>query len=324
MNILVTGGAGYIGSHTSHLLIDKGHEVTIVDNLIQGDEKLVPKKANFIKADISDENKIKKLLQNKFDLVMHFAGLVKVEESILHPKKYQEYNFEKAKIFLNLCLESDLNKLIFSSSAGVYGQTKEIKKINENDNLNPLNPYAETKYKFERYLLDLVEKKKLQCTILRYFNVAGADEKRRTGLISKGSNNLIKAACEVATKKRKKFIINGDDYGTKDGTPIRDFIHVTDLAEMHFIAAENLLIEQKSEIYNCGYGEGFSVKQVINEIEKILERDLNKEIGSRRAGDIEYSVADVTKFKKKFKWQPKYNNLTLILKSALEWEKVCE
>ena len=255
---------------------------------------------------------------------MHFAGLVKVEESILHPKKYQEYNFEKAKIFLNLCLESDLNKLIFSSSAGVYGQTKEIKKINENDNLNPLNPYAETKYKFERYLLDLVEKKKLQCTILRYFNVAGADEKRRTGLISKGSNNLIKAACEVATKKRKKFIINGDDYGTKDGTPIRDFIHVTDLAEMHFIAAENLLIEQKSEIYNCGYGEGFSVKQVINEIEKILERDLNKEIGSRRAGDIEYSVADVTKFKKKFKWQPKYNNLTLILKSALEWEKVCE
>ncbi len=324
MNILVTGGAGYIGSNTSHLLIDKGHEVTIVDNLIQGDEKLVPKKANFIKADISDENKIKKLLQNKFDLVMHFAGLVKVEESILHPKKYQEYNFEKAKIFLNLCLESDLNKLIFSSSAGVYGQTKEIKKINENDNLNPLNPYAETKYKFERYLLDLVEKKKLQCTILRYFNVAGADEKRRTGLISKGSNNLIKAACEVATKKRKKFIINGDDYGTKDGTPIRDFIHVTDLAEMHFIAAENLLIEQKSEIYNCGYGEGFSVKQVINEIEKILERDLNKEIGSRRAGDIEYSVADVTKFKKKFKWQPKYNNLTLILKSALEWEKVCE
>ena len=324
MNILVTGGAGYIGSHTSHLLIDKGHEVTIIDNLIQGDEKLVPKKANFIKADISDENKIKKILQNKFDLVMHFAGLVKVEESILHPKKYQEYNFEKAKIFLNLCLESDLNKLIFSSSAGVYGQTKEIKKINENDNLNPLNPYAETKYKFERYLLDLVEKKKLQCTILRYFNVAGADEKRRTGLISKGSNNLIKAACEVATKKRKKFIINGDDYGTKDGTPIRDFIHVTDLAEMHFIAAENLLIEQKSEIYNCGYGEGFSVKQVINEIEKILERDLNKEIGSRRAGDIEYSVADVTKFKKKFKWQPKYNNLTLILKSALEWEKVCE
>ena len=324
MKILVTGGAGYIGSHTSHLLIDKGHEVTIVDNLIQGDEKLVPKKANFIKADISDENKIKKLLQNKFDLVMHFAGLVKVEESILHPKKYQEYNFEKAKIFLHLCLESDLNKLIFSSSAGVYGQTKEIKKINENDNLNPLNPYAETKYKFERYLLDLAEKKKLQCTILRYFNVAGADEKRRTGLISKGSNNLIKAACEVATKKRKKFIINGDDYGTKDGTPIRDFIHVTDLAEMHFIAAENLLIEQKSEIYNCGYGEGFSVKQVINEIEKILERDLNKEIGSRRAGDIEYSVADVTKFKKKFKWQPKYNNLTLILKSALEWEKVCE
>ena len=155
MNILVTGGAGYIGSHTSHLLIDKGHEVTIVDNLIQGDEKLVPKKANFINADISDENKIKKLLQNKFDLVMHFAGLVKVEESILYPKKYQEYNFEKAKIFLNLCLESDLNKLIFSSSAGVYGQTKEIKKINENDNLNPLNPYAETKYKFERYLLDL-------------------------------------------------------------------------------------------------------------------------------------------------------------------------
>ena len=325
MNILLTGGAGYIGSHTSFLLIDKGHDVTIVDNLIHGSTKLIPKKANFLNADISDEKKIKELLKKKnFDLVMHFAGLVKVEESILFPEKYNHYNVDKAKTFIKSCLEFGLNKIIFSSSAGVYGNLKEMKKVNENSTLMPINPYSETKHKLEKHLLNLSNEKKIKCIILRYFNVAGADEKKRSGPIVKGSNNLIKSICEVATKKRQKIVINGNDYKTKDGTPVRDFIHVSDLAEMHFIAAENISADGNSDVYNCGYGEGYSVNQVVIEMEKILDHDLKKEIGKRRKGDIPYSVADISKFKKKFNWNPKYNNLNYILKSALEWEKNCE
>ena len=324
MNILLTGGAGYIGSHTSLLLIDKGHEVTIVDNLISGNSKLVPKKANFINSDISDEKKIRDLLKKeKFDLIMHFAGLVKVEESLLHPERYKLNNVDKAKTFMKACMECGLNKIIFSSSAGVYGNTPSMEKVNESSELMPTNPYSKTKHEFEKYLLNLSKEKKIKCIILRYFNVAGADEKKRSGLVAKKSNNLIKSICEVATNKRSNIVINGDDYDTQDGTPVRDFIHVTDLAEMHTIAAENLN-KKNSEIYNCGYGEGYSVKQVVLEMEKILNRSLNKKIGRRREGDIPYSVADTTKFKKEFDWSPKYNSLNYILKTALEWEKIFE
>lgn len=324
MNILLTGGAGYIGSHTSLLLIDKGHEVTIVDNLTSGNSKLVPKKANFINSDISDEKKIRDLLKKeKFDLIMHFAGLVKVEESLLHPERYKLNNVDKAKTFIKACMECGLNKIIFSSSAGVYGNTPSMEKLNESSELMPTNPYSKTKYEFEKYLLNLSKEKKIKCIILRYFNVAGADEKKRSGLVAKKSNNLIKSICEVATNKRSNIVINGNDYDTQDGTPVRDFIHVTDLAEMHTIAAENL-DKKNSEIYNCGYGEGYSVKQVVLEMEKILNRSLNKKIGRRREGDIPYSVADTTKFKKEFDWNPKYNSLNYILKTALEWEKIFE
>ena len=187
----------------------------------------------------------------------------------------------------------------------------------------PTNPYSKTKHEFEKYLLNLSKENKIKCIILRYFNVAGADEKKRSGLVAKKSNNLIKSICEVATNKRSNIVINGDDYDTQDGTPVRDFIHVTDLAEMHTIAAENLN-KKNSEIYNCGYGEGYSVKQVVLEMEKILKHSLNKEIGRRREGDIPYSVADTTKFKKEFDWNPKYNSLNYILKTALEWEKIFE
>jgi len=324
MNILLTGGAGYIGSHTSLLLIDKGHEVTIVDNLTSGNSKLVPKKANFINSDIADEKKIRNLLKKeKFDLIMHFAGLVKVEESLLHPERYKFNNVDKAKTFMKACMDCGLNKIIFSSSAGVYGNTSSMEKVNESCELMPTNPYSKTKHEFEKYLLNLSKEKKIKCIILRYFNVAGADEKKRSGLVAKKSNNLIKSICEVATNKRSNIVINGDDYDTQDGTPVRDFIHVTDLAEMHTIAAENLN-KKNSEIYNCGYGEGYSVKQVVLEMEKILNRSLNKKIGRRREGDIPYSVADTTKFKKEFDWSPKYNSLNYILKTALEWEKIFE
>lgn len=322
MNILLTGGAGYIGSIVGLFLIDKGHEVTVVDNLVTGNQKFIPKKANFLNADIANEKKISVLLKNnKFDLVMHFAGLVKVEESFKFPDKYNLYNVNKAKSFFKSCIQAGLTKIIFSSTAGVYGKSTKI-EVDEKDPLEPLSPYSRNKIEVEKYLIDLSQKKKINCAILRYFNVAGADYKNRSGMVSKNSKNVIKAVCEFALKKREEFSINGTDYSTKDGTPVRDFIHVSDLADIHLIIAKYLKEGGKTEIFNCGYGRGFSVLEVIMEMEKILNNKLIIKRGKRRDGDIPCSVANSEKFKNKFNWSPKYNSLNNILMSSLNWEKI--
>jgi len=321
MNILLTGGAGYIGSHTALSLIDNGHSVTVIDNLITGNKALIPSKVKHYNFDISDEISIKKILkENRFDIVMHFAGLTRVEESVKYPEKYQLHNFEKSKIFFLLCIKNNLKKIIFSSSAGVYGNSNSS-NLTEDSELKPINPYAESKYKIENFLIEISKKDKVDYTILRYFNVAGADKSNRSGLIAKSSSNLIKVLCEVATNKREKIIINGDDYKTKDGTAIRDFIHVTDIADMHVLAANNLIKKPISNIYNCGYGSGYSVKEVINEMENIIKNKLQVDIGPRRPNDIAVSVANSDKFKKEFNWKPRFNNLNIILSSALNWEK---
>ena len=320
-NILLTGGAGYIGSHVAHLLIDKGYAVTVIDSLITGNKYLVPKKAKLEICDIAEIDKISKIIKNnKFDLVMHFAGLIRVDESITHPEKYNNYNYEKAKIFLDTCLDNDLNKIIFSSTASVYGDTTKD-NVSEKDMLNPLNPYAQSKLKFENYIIDKSKGGSLKYIILRYFNVAGAEDKLRTGLIAKSSTNLIKVICEVATKKKDTLIINGNDYDTLDGTPIRDFIHVSDLAEMHYLTAKYLTKDKKSEIFNCGYGKGFSIMEVVNNMNKILQKTLPTIIGKRRDKDIKSSIANVQKFKDYFGWEPKFNDLKHILKTSYEWEK---
>jgi UDP-glucose 4-epimerase len=320
-NILLTGGAGYIGSHVAHLLIDKGYAVTVIDNLITGNKDLIPKEAVLEICDISNINKVSKIIKNnKFDLVMHFAGLIRVDESILYPEKYNNYNFEKGKIFLNICLENQLDKVIFSSTASVYGNTIN-EKVSESDPLDPLNPYALSKLKLENYILDKSKNNSLKYIILRYFNVAGADEKLRTGLLSKSSTNLIKVICEVATGSKDKLTINGNDYETLDGTPIRDFIHVTDLAEIHYLSARHLIENKKSEIFNCGYGKGFSVMEVVSNMNDITQKEIPTIIGKRRDKDIKSSVADVKKFQNYFFWKPKYNNLRYILKTSYEWEK---
>jgi|TARA_B110000090_G_scaffold110679_1_gene123820 UDP-glucose 4-epimerase len=320
-NILLTGGAGYIGSHVAHLLIDKGYAVTVIDSLITGNKYLVPKKAKLEICDIAEIDKISKIIKdNKFDLVMHFAGLIRVDESITHPEKYNNYNYEKAKIFLDTCLDNDLNKIIFSSTASVYGDTTKD-NVSEKDMLNPLNPYAQSKLKFENYIIDKSKGGSLKYIILRYFNVAGAEDKLRTGLIAKSSTNLIKVICEVATKKKDTLIINGNDYDTLDGTPIRDFIHVSDLAEMHYLSGKYLTKDKKSEIFNCGYGKGFSIMEVVNNMNKILQRTLPTIIGKRRDKDIKSSIANVQKFKDYFGWEPKFNDLKHILKTSYEWEK---
>jgi len=321
LNVLLTGGAGYIGSHVALLLIDKGHSVTIIDSLITGNKKLVPKKAKFFICDIGDKIKVSKIIkQQKFDLVMHFAGLVRVDESVKKPKKYLNFNFEKTKIFLNICFKNKINKIIFSSTASVYGNTNKD-KVSENEKKNPQNPYALSKLKTEKFIIQQSKKLPIRYIILRYFNVAGADKKYRSGLISKYSSHLIKIMCEVAVGKRNELTINGNDYNTKDGTPIRDYIHISDLAEMHYICAEKLITSKRSNIFNCGYGKGFSIKNVVSSFNKILGYKMNTRIGKRRPGDIEKIIANPQKFYKYFKWKPKYNNLNIIIKTAFNWEK---
>ena len=320
-NFLLTGGAGYIGSHVAHMLIDEGYKVTIIDSLITGSEKIVPKKAKLIQCDISNEKVVTKIIQNnKFDIVMHFAGLTRVDESIKFPKKYDNFNYKKAKIFINTCFNNNLKKIIFSSTASVYGNPKG-KKVSENDKLNPVNPYAKSKLKLEKFIINKSKIHKAKYIILRYFNVAGADHKKRTGMIAKASTNLIKVICEVATEKRKKLIINGNNFNTKDGTTIRDFIHVSDLAQIHNLSAKYLIKDKKSQIFNCGYGNGFSILDVIKNMNFILKKRLPFIVGKPRKKDIYFSVADTKKFNRYFRWKPKYNSLNYILTTALNWEK---
>tara|TARA_B110000967_G_scaffold189987_1_gene214231 strand:+ start:166 stop:1152 length:987 start_codon:yes stop_codon:yes gene_type:complete len=320
-NILITGGAGYIGSHVCHLLIEQGHKVTCIDSLITGNKELLPKQVKLEVFDIAEKEKVTKLIKdNNFDLVMHFAGLIRVDESVKQPKRYNNFNYLKAKIFLETCYKNGLKKIIFSSTASVYGNPK-TQKVKETDPTNPLNPYASSKLELENFIRETSESYKTKYIILRYFNVAGADEKMRTGLISKVSSHLIKVACEVVIGKRDKLIINGDDYNTPDGTAIRDYIHISDLAEIHLISSNYLINGGESNLFNCGYGNGFSIKDVINEFNKIINKNLETIIGPRRPGDSEMIVSDVEKFTKYFSWKPKYNNLNYILKTAIEWEK---
>jgi len=320
-NILITGGAGYIGSHVCHLLIEQGYKVTCIDSLITGNKELLPKQVKLEVFDIAEKEKVTKLIKdNNFDLVMHFAGLIRVDESVKQPKRYNNFNYLKAKIFLETCFKNGLKKIIFSSTASVYGNPK-TQKVKETDPTNPLNPYASSKLELENFIRETSESYKTKYIILRYFNVAGADEKMRTGLISKVSSHLIKVACEVVIGKRDKLIINGDDYNTPDGTAIRDYIHISDLAEIHLISSNYLIDGGESNLFNCGYGNGFSIKDVINEFNKIINKNLETIIGPRRPGDSEMIVSDVEKFTKYFSWKPKYNNLNYILKTAIEWEK---
>ena len=320
-NILVTGGAGYIGSHVCYKLLDDGFNVTIIDNLITGNRELVPNKAKLFVCDISDEKEINKILkENKFDLVMHFAGLIRVDESVKEPKKYDKFNFEKAKLFLDICTKNNLNKIIFSSTASVYGNP-DNEQVSEDDPLNPLNPYAASKLKFENFLIEESKKDKINYVILRYFNVAGADEKMRTGLTSNYSTHLIKIASEVAAGKRDNIIINGDDYKTYDGTAVRDYIHVSDLADIHLISGKYLMVNKKSHIFNCGYGKGYSVKEVIKCFNEILDKKILYKIGPRRPGDSKMVVSNPDKFNNFFSWKPKFNNLKYILTTTLKWEK---
>ncbi len=319
MKILLTGGAGYIGSHAAIALLDGGHKVTVIDNLSTGNKKLIPPSANFVNCNINDVTTISQILQKeKFDALMHFAGYIEVEESVSNPKKYFDNNTKNSKILFDTCIKNNLKNIIFSSTAAAYGNPANSEPIKESTDLKPINPYGESKIQSEIYL-----KENSQCNfiILRYFNVAGADPKMRSGLISKKATHLIKIASEVAVGKRKDITIFGNDYPTPDGTAIRDYIHVSDLADVHVKAVEYLVSKQQSNIINCGYGKGFSVKDVLKIVNQVNDKPISIKNGDRRAGDPSMLVSNVSKLHSLFDWQPKYNNLSFIVKTSIDWEK---
>ncbi len=319
MNILITGGAGYIGSHASLALIDSGHSVHIIDNLSTGNKSLIQKNVEFTECNIEDTEKVSNVIKgNKFDAVMHFAGFIKVEESVKYPEKYFLNNTENSVKLFEICKINGLNNIIFSSTAAAYGLSND-RYSNEKTKLDPQNPYAESKIKTENYLYK--NKEDFNFIILRYFNVAGADSKMRSGQISASSTHLIKILGEVITGKKDIIEIYGQDYKTPDGTAIRDYIHVSDLADIHVRVAECLLKNLQSNIFNCGYGYGYSVLDVINTANKLYNNSINYKFTSRRDGDVAELVADVSKLPKYIDWTPKFNDLETIIKSSVEWEK---
>ncbi len=320
-NILVTGGAGYIGSHVCHHLIDNGYNVTCIDSLITGNKDLLPKEVKLEIFDISEKKRVSDLIKSeRFDLVMHFAGLIRVDESVKQPERYREFNYLKGKSFLETCYESNLKKIIFSSTAAVYGNPKND-TVTEEDPTDPLNPYALTKLELENFIKETSNQYDSKYIILRYFNVAGADEKMRTGLVSNVSTHLIKILSEVVIGKKDQLVINGEDYDTPDGSPIRDYIHVSDLADIHLIVSKYLISGGNSDIFNCGYGKGSSVKEIVDITNKIINKKIKSIIGPRRIGDSKKIVSCVNKFIEKFNWRPKFNDLEKILSSSIEWEK---
>ena len=320
MKILLTGGAGYIGSHVLLSILEQGHKVVVIDDLSTGNKNLIPEKIELINCNINNEEKIGKVLQQqKFDILLHFAGFIKVEESVQNPKKYFINNTENAIKLFETCYKHNLKNIIFSSTAAAYGNPLHNSSIEESAELKPLNPYGESKVKTENYLLQ--NKHKYNSIILRYFNVAGADPNLRSGLISDKPTHLIKILSEVAIGKRDKIIIYGNDYRTSDGTAVRDYIHVSDLADIHLKAASYLLTNKTTDIFNCGYGKGYSVLEVINAANKLYNNSINFKYDKRRPGDSEKLVSNVDKLHQLIDWMPKYNNLDLIIQTAVNWEK---
>ena len=259
MKILVTGGAGYIGSMVSHFLNDIGHDVYIIDNLSTGSMKLLPKNIKFYKIDIGLGDKVTKIIKDiSPKVIIHLAASVEVEESMLNPIKYYENNISKSISFIKSSIEANIQNLIFSSTAAVYGIPKSQKRIKESYIKSPKSPYGYSKLVLEDIIKNASQKYKFNSIILRYFNVAGADIKLRTGQTNEPATHLIKIACEVATNK-KSISIFGNDYNTQDGTCVRDYIHIADLADIHKLAIEYLSKGGSSQTLNCGYGKGFSV-----------------------------------------------------------------
>tara|TARA_B100001057_G_scaffold495210_1_gene593669 strand:+ start:269 stop:1246 length:978 start_codon:yes stop_codon:yes gene_type:complete len=320
MNILITGGAGYIGSATSYLLIKKNIKPVIIDKLIYKKDNIIPKKSVFFKSNISNLTLIKKIIK-KYNIksVIHFAAYKDVEESIIKPKKYYQNNYIITKKFINCCKENGVNYFIFSSTAAIYGNLKNNKKVLESSPLKPISVYGSTKKKIEEYLKK-ISNKNFNFFSLRYFNVFGADKNMKYGPIglkmNSFSNNLFKSILF-----KKDFKIFGNNHNTSDGTPVRDFIHIDDLAGIHYKALVYLKENKKNQICNCGYGKGYSIKKILKTILKIKGLHFTYSFGKKRPGDISYMVANVNKLKKIIDWKPKYSDIKKMIFSEIKWKR---
>lgn len=317
MNILVIGGAGYIGSHTVRLLHQRGHRPVIFDNLSTGHREAVSQ-FHFIKGDLRKPADIKKALKSyRIDAVMHFSALALVGESMERPALYYENNIIGGLNLLNAMLEAGVKKIIFSSSAAVYGIPKKA-PIEENHPVSPINPYGNTKLGFERILEDFRNAYGIGFTALRYFNAAGASLDASIGENHPVETHLIPRAILSAMGKLKDFCIFGTDYPTKDGTCVRDYVHVLDLAEAHILALEKLK-PGKGTVYNLGSERGFSVKEVVELTQKITGRKIKARYGRRRPGDPPVLIARSKKIKKELGWKPAYSDLKTIITTAYNW-----
>ena len=318
--ILVTGGAGYIGSHVLLLLEKKGYEIVVIDNLSTSKKENVLY-GRLIINDMGDIKFLEKLMCNeKFDSIVHFAGSIIVPESIKDPIKYYKNNTSNSFELIRLAIKYNVKNFIFSSTAAVYGMPN--KGLCDEDTLtHPINPYGRSKLITEWFLEDISRKSDFNYISLRYFNVAGANVDGRIGQSSPFSTHLIKVACEAALGKREKLTVYGNDYLTTDGTCIRDYIHIDDLGDAHIRALEYLWDNGHSCVLNCGYGKGFSVNEVVTQVQKISRSSFKVEIGKRRDGDPAMLIAKSNKIKQTLNWKPRYNDLEFICKTALEWER---
>jgi len=322
MTVMVTGGAGYIGSHMVWELLDHGENVLVVDNLVTGFEWSIPEGVTFIKADVGDQEVMEHiLLEHNVDSIVHFAGSVVVPESLEDPLKYYMNNTGNSRNLIAAAVKVGIKRFIFSSTAAVYGEPMTTGPIVENAILNPMSPYGTSKLMTELMIRDTALAHDFNYVILRYFNVAGCDLQGRTGQSTAGATHLIKVACEAAAGKRPMMKVFGVDYDTEDGSCVRDFIHVNDLVNAHYVALSFLRNGGKNFTANCGYSRGYSVFDVINAVKRVSGNDFRVVETDRRAGDIPALTANSHRLQSRLDWQPKHDDLDLIVSSALEWEK---
>lgn len=318
--ILVTGGAGYIGSHTVKKLGEAGYEIVVYDNLSTGSAAAILY-GELCKGELNDRNRLEEVFaQHTFDAVIHFAASISVPESLDKPLDYYYNNTSNVINLLQCCKKFQVNQFVFSSTAAVYGEVKDS-PVEESSPTLPINPYGKSKLMSETIIRDYAQASDLKYVILRYFNVAGADSSGKIGQMGKKAAHLIKVGCDAALGLRPSASIYGTDYATPDGTGIRDYIHVEDLATAHVNALAYLEGESVSQILNCGYGTGYSVKEVLSKIKEVSGVDFTVVETPRREGDPACVIASGKKIREVIGWNPQHNSLDEIVSSALAWEK---
>ncbi|MFB0872761.1 MULTISPECIES: UDP-glucose 4-epimerase GalE [unclassified Sphingobium] len=320
--VLVTGGAGYIGSHAVLALKDAGYGVVVIDNLVTGFDWAVPDGVPLVRGDIADQPLVEATLrEHDVRAIMHFAGSVVVPESVENPLKYYHNNSAKTRDLIESAVRVGVPHFIFSSTAATYG-TPDVEAVREDTPQRPINPYGMSKLMTEYMLRDVAAAHRMNFCALRYFNVAGADPEGRTGQSTAGATHLIKVAVEAALGKRESVAVFGTDFDTPDGTGVRDYIHVTDLAAAHLLALEALMAEPgRSHLLNCGYGRGFSVLEVLDAVDRVTNMPVKRVMAGRRAGDPGKLISDNKAIMATFPWRPRFADLDQIVGHALAWER---